>query len=522
MIVHYDSEQSYSYIGKIEGDANGNFAITRDSEGITGFIQLSTEYYSFYPLSDNRVVMIKDSDNVSLDCGTHDSEGTSSEINFCEPEHDDCAELIDVSAWIHPSAAAVVPSGFGAMAKMQFEAILANSQIINKRVRMSVYQLPFTFPLLGSFFIDDDQHNLLGSSQAAAFKNSGAMDIVVLLTDVKYTNLNGVPIFGTTGHIGADSQDAFAIVEAPFALSGRFTFVHECAHLMGARHNRSSNSGNDDNFDCAHGLRFTGASGVDRRTLMALLGGGRRIPFISNPNVSFDGTPTGLSGNGNTEAYNAKKVNNYFCKAVNFHLLTKTMYAIIVGPRSLCPVESRIYQADITPGATRGMPPFTTTWAYSTTPNGAFTPLIGTGNSVSVSTSLGSPGGRIYLRVLVTGSDGFSYTETFVIEILPNSCSVQGEGEDREMPNAALQPSPLILLPNPVQDILSIISQQNDRLIHQVEIFNTLGQRIEASPYQPHGVSQIQMNLSNLATGVYFTRSRTSQGILQNTFTLQH
>jgi hypothetical protein len=200
------------------------------------------------------------------------------------------------------------------------------------------------------------------------------------------------------------------------------------------------------------------------------------------------------------------------------------MYAIVVGPQSLCPVESQTYHADITPGTVAGTPPFTTTWAYATTPNGTFTSLTGTGNSVSVSTGLGTPGGRIYLRVLVTGSDGISYTETIVISILPNSCSLQGEGEDREdgAKDSPLQNNSIILSPNPATNVLSIISQLNDNLIHQVEIFNSLGQRVQASTHQSKGVLQVQMNLSDLKSGAYFVRSKTFQGIFQNKFIIQH
>jgi len=53
--------------------------------------------------------------------------------------------------------------------------------------------------------------------------------------------------------------------------------------------------------------------------LMAVLPtGSSRIPFFSNPNVSFDGFPTGIDGNGTVAAYNAKKIRNFFCTADDF------------------------------------------------------------------------------------------------------------------------------------------------------------------------------------------------------------
>jgi len=108
------------------------------------------------------------------------------------------------------------------------------------------------------------------------------------------------------------------------------------------------------------------------------------------------------------------------------------------------------------------------------------------------------------------------------IAILSTYCSLQGGGEDRGGERAIAPINALILLPNPAQDVLSIISQQDDLSIHQVDIFNVFGQRVEATTYQSQGVGQIQVNLSSLGQAVYFARSKTSQGILQNTFILQH
>lgn len=508
----YLGPESYTYIGKIDGDANGNFAITRDPEGITGFIQLSTEFYSFYPLGNNKVVFVQDTTLSGIECGVDASSTVLA--NFCSPEENECSSLIDIQALIHSLAVGVVPVGFAQMSTLQFNAVLLNSRIYNKKVRVRVSQLPFSFGLTTS--IGNDLTNFRNSSQAQTFKENAGADITVLLTNQMY---GGGLTFGLAFTAVNSGQDAFAIVDASSALGGRFTFVHECAHISGALHNRAANGGDNDNLDCAHGLRYVGASGVIRTTIMARLGVGSRIPYFSNPNVLFDGVRTGLTGNDMVAADNAKKLRNASCTTDDFEK-PNNMYVQIAGKRGLCIPETQTYQALITEGKFYGKSPFTVVWTYSTTPAGIQTSLSNTPitNTVSISTALAGTSSSIYLTVVVTGMDGFTYTETR--QIFVGICSFQASN-DREGSIEKVETSGITLHPNPASDEIFIGSQQVNRPLYQAELFNVLGQRVIVTAYDSAGRNQIRLDLSELTPGIYFARCRTAGGVVTKAFTLQ-
>src|SRR5262249_28178590 len=69
------------------------------------------------------------------------------------------------------------------------------------------------------------------------------------------------------------------------------TLAHECGHNMGAGHALGDGGGGA--YSYSYGWRFT-ASGNTYRTVMAY-SPGFRIPYFSNPSVSYLGVPTGTS-----------------------------------------------------------------------------------------------------------------------------------------------------------------------------------------------------------------------------------
>jgi hypothetical protein len=82
----------------------------------------------------------------------------------------------------------------------------------------------------------------------------------------------------------------------------RYTFVHECGHNLGALHDRYEY--NDDVLHSSPYYQF-GKVWVNYRTVMAYtncasVGGSNaicpRIKYFSNPNVLYDGVPTGVAG----------------------------------------------------------------------------------------------------------------------------------------------------------------------------------------------------------------------------------
>lgn len=104
-----------------------------------------------------------------------------------------------------------------------------------------------------------------------------------------------------------------------------FTHAHESGHNMGCAHDRP-------NVDCdptpnyGYGYTTTGNSGVFS-TIMSY--GANRVTHYSNPNVDFDGVPTGVPLANANPCYNAKVINDRDTTVEGFELTRWDIYVEI-------------------------------------------------------------------------------------------------------------------------------------------------------------------------------------------------
>jgi ELWxxDGT repeat protein len=88
-----------------------------------------------------------------------------------------------------------------------------------------------------------------------------------------------------------------SITARDYMTSNRITFSHELAHNIGARHSWGDTSGTDADVNVhSYGWRLAPQGQPRVRTIMAYdwaWGSGTRIPYFSNPHVSFQGARTG-------------------------------------------------------------------------------------------------------------------------------------------------------------------------------------------------------------------------------------
>jgi peptidyl-Asp metalloendopeptidase len=118
-------------------------------------------------------------------------------------------------------------------------------------------------------------------------RNEKRADIVGLVID----NPHGC---GLSTRVSPDSEEAFFVVHHSCALIS-YSITHEIGHIIGARHDRTVDPMIKP-YAYAHGY----INGSKWRTLMSYkdgCGGCPRIPYWSNPRVSYMGEPTGTTGN---------------------------------------------------------------------------------------------------------------------------------------------------------------------------------------------------------------------------------
>ena len=75
----------------------------------------------------------------------------------------------------------------------------------------------------------------------------------------------------------------------------KYVIIHEIGHIMGCNHGVTNNGVDDDGLhNYSIGYHFTGLDSNGYRTVMAYSRTGEtRVPYFSNPNVNYQGVPTG-------------------------------------------------------------------------------------------------------------------------------------------------------------------------------------------------------------------------------------
>ena len=122
------------------------------------------------------------------------------------------------------------------------------------------------------------------------------------------------------GYLNSSKTTAFVAVNAGSGCANKYTFAHEIGHNAGCDHDTLV-SPTSYPYQYAHGyVNYTGATGSSWRTMMAYgdaCGGElycQRVKYWSNPDVDFNGTPTGdpiWSNNARVWNENATRVSSF-------------------------------------------------------------------------------------------------------------------------------------------------------------------------------------------------------------------
>ncbi|MCC5787554.1 MAG: hypothetical protein JJU33_12740 [Phycisphaerales bacterium] len=221
-------------------------------------------------------------------------------MSACTPLCTDDGSVIDMLIAYTPAARAAAGSDADIRALIRAAVDATNDAYdpseINTRLNL-VY----------THFTDYDETGGTNSNHLARIRgvNNGYMDEVHPLRNRYRADLVAL-ITDTGGSCGVaylspfNAASGFSVTRWSCAV-GNLTFAHEVGHNQGCAHD--ADNANSSVFTYGFGWRFTGTNGVLYRTVMAY-SPGARVPRFSNPDVSFQGTPTGAGLANNVRAIN--------------------------------------------------------------------------------------------------------------------------------------------------------------------------------------------------------------------------
>jgi peptidyl-Asp metalloendopeptidase len=249
----------------------------------------------------------------------------------------DAGDIIDVMV-VYTPAARVAAGGTAAIEALITLAVAQSNtnylqSLVTPRIRL-VYKAEVSYTEAG---FSTDLDRLTNPSDGymddvQTWRNTYGADLVSLW--INDSSSCGLAWLMTTVSSTFESH-GFSTVHWDCAV-GNFSFVHEIGHNMGCAHDRE-NAGGSGAYSYSYGWRFYGVNLVQYRTIMAYAPGSR-IGYFSNPNVSYQGTPTGNPVGDPYEAYNTLAINNTAYTIANFRqavVTTNQPPTITVHPASL-------------------------------------------------------------------------------------------------------------------------------------------------------------------------------------------
>lgn len=308
--------QSVSWSGRLEGLPGGYFVLTAHRGAVHAHIdtadgrvfELRTHANGHYELLEKDAAQF-------AGCGTGTAHAKRAPALAARepapagaaPRGDD-GSRIDVLV-LYTTAARIAAGGTNGIESLIVTSVnLTNSSygnsLVNPRLRLvHMAETSYTESLSGGTDLDrltdtNDGH----IDEAHSLRNTYGADLVALI--VNDFDVCGIAWLMTSNSPSFQSL-AFSVTARGCAASN-LTFAHELGHNQGCQHDRD-NAGTGI-YPYAYGYRFQ--SGGLKRTIMAY-DPGTRVNHFSNPDVLYNGVPTGVPiGIVGQEAHNAQTINN--------------------------------------------------------------------------------------------------------------------------------------------------------------------------------------------------------------------
>lgn len=282
----------YTWIGTVPGDAEQQVVLTRRGLHLAGYLSLKLGIHELTPSTLGPLLLALDSERFPS-CGGALTPPTSG-FWPSPPSHSIATrnpDLMDVLVVFSPGALAQLGGQPQAQVFAQNAVDSANQAFANSQMsaRLRLAGVRFT-SRADSGNSSTDLGWLRADAEVAAWRNEVGADMVGMIAEFSNACGQGYLMGNPPGP--AFAPNAYQVTARTCAI-GNLSYAHEHGHNMGFQHNPENGSGAA--FPYAYGHWVNG----NFRTVMSYsnpcTSGCTRRPYFSNPNVNFNGAPTGIA-----------------------------------------------------------------------------------------------------------------------------------------------------------------------------------------------------------------------------------
>lgn len=331
------SRESEDYIYCSYKSVSATVSISKLRNNIQGLVHASSGTYVIETIGEDSYVLVKiNTDDAPLEA---------------EPEEPDDNEFVTVASQLSEANAnpgeisyirvlvLYTPEALSQSSDITNtvynEINRGNESLINSNVnaRLEVVYIgqtassesSYTFEELLQFF---HQNGDGFADEVHSLRSRFSADVCVLLVDND--------TYCGYGRVHATPSTAFSVVCVHSGCSQKYSFTHEIGHNLGCRHDTIS-SPRDSPYRYGHGyVHYTGDSETSWRTMMAYNDictlGCHRILYWSNPDIEYEGHPTGTTSrcnNARVWAENAPIVSSFYSEPNHLSISYSDNYYVV-------------------------------------------------------------------------------------------------------------------------------------------------------------------------------------------------
>lgn len=274
--------------GKIaQGEFAGDVVITQKGGYFAGIIYSADAVYEIVPKGDKHFLVELDQTLFPPCAGGVKGDEVPNIVSVGAGS--DSGDRIDVLV-LYTAAVRTAAGGDAQIQTVAQQAIdSTNTSYINSRIRQRVRLVGAELTALvetGNF--STELSNLRNDTATNSRRDALKADLVDMFT----TSTAACGIGYLMGPVGGNANNGYTVTARTCAV-GNLSFAHELGHNMGSHHNPEN--GGTPTFPFAFGHYVNGSY----RTVMSYVdpctSGCTRVPYFSNPNVIFNGQPTGVN-----------------------------------------------------------------------------------------------------------------------------------------------------------------------------------------------------------------------------------